>query len=99
MRDVRVFISSPGDANSGRQRTIRILERLNGEFAGIAHFVPIRWEDELYKAYATFQAQIPEAADVVIAIFCARLGSPLAADLAGGAQSGSKARRVERNRS
>ena len=83
MRDVRVFISSPSDATFERQRTIRILERLNGEFTGIAHFVPIRWEDELYKAHATFQAQIPEAAacDVVIAIFRARLGSPLPSDL------------------
>ena len=46
--------------------------------------MPIRWEDELYKAHATFQAQIPEAAacDVVIAIFRARLGSPLPADFA-----------------
>jgi hypothetical protein len=82
MRNVRVFISSPGDATFERQRTIRILERLNGEFAGIARFVPIRWEDEPYKAHATFQAQIPEAAacDVVIAIFRARLGSPLPSD-------------------
>jgi eukaryotic-like serine/threonine-protein kinase len=74
MRDVRVFISSPGDSTFERQRTVRILARLNGEFAGIARFVPIRWEDELYKAHDTFQAQIPEAAacDVVIAIFWAR---------------------------
>ena len=84
MRDVRVFISSPGDAAFERQRTICILERLNGEFAGIARFVPIRWEDELYKAHATFQAQIPEAAacDVVVAIFRARLGTPLPSDFA-----------------
>ena len=62
-----------------RQRILRVLERLNGEFAGIARFIPLRWEDKLYKAHATFQAQIPEAAacDVVIAIFRARLGSPL----------------------
>jgi eukaryotic-like serine/threonine-protein kinase len=84
MRDVRVFISSPGDAVFERQRIVRILERLNGEFAGAARFVPIRWEDEAYKAHATFQAQIPEAADcdIVIAIFRARLGSALPEDFA-----------------
>ena len=71
-----------GDATFERQRTIRILERPNGEFAGIACFIPIRWEDELYKAHDTFQAQIPEAAacDVVSAIFRARLGTPLPSD-------------------
>ena len=57
-------------------------ERLNGEFQGIVHIVPIRWETEFYKAHQTFQAQIPEAAqcDIVIAIFRSRLGSVLPAD-------------------
>ncbi|MGO9171656.1 MAG: AAA family ATPase [Rhodomicrobium sp.] len=82
MRDVRVFISSPGDAAFERQRTVRMLERLNGEFTSVARFIPIRWEDDLYKAHATFQAQIPEASkcDIVIAIFRQRLGTALPAD-------------------
>ena len=39
----------------------------------------IRWEREFYRAHATFQAQIPEAADcdVVIAILKHRLGTEL----------------------
>ena len=81
-REVRVFVSSPGDARFERMRLERVTERLNGEFQGIVHIVPIRWETEFYKAHQTFQAQIPEAAqcDIVIAIFRSRLGSVLPAD-------------------
>jgi WD40 repeat protein len=81
-REVRVFVSSPGDARFERIRLERVTERLNGEFQGIVHIVPIRWETEFYKAHQTFQAQIPEAAqcDIVIAIFRSRLGSMLPAD-------------------
>ena len=82
VREVRVFVSSPGDAQFERSRLERVTERLNGEFQGIVHIVPIRWETEFYKAHQTFQAQIPEAAqcDIVIAIFRSRLGSVLPAD-------------------
>ena len=82
VREVRVFVSSPGDARFERMRLERVTERLNGEFQGIVHIVPIRWETEFYKAHQTFQAQIPEAAqcDIVIAIFRSRLGSVLPAD-------------------
>ena len=82
VREVRVFVSSPGDAQFERSRLERVTERLNGEFQGIVHIVPIRWEMELYKADQTFQAQIPEAAqcDIVVAIFRSRLGSVLPAD-------------------
>ena len=82
VREVRVFVSSPGDARFERSRLERVTERLNGEFQGIVHIVPIRWETEFYKAHQTFQAQIPEAAqcDIVVAIFRSRLGSVLPAD-------------------
>src|SRR5262245_33638282 len=81
-REVRVFVSSPGDAQFERMRLERVTERLNGEFQGIVHILPIRWETEFYKAHQTFQAQIPEASqcDIVIAIFRSRLGSVLPAD-------------------
>jgi len=81
-REVRVFVSSPGDAQFERMRLERVTERLNGEFQGIVHIVAVRWETEFYKAHQTFQAQIPEAAqcDIVIAIFRSRLGSVLPAD-------------------
>lgn len=79
MRRVRIFVSSPGDAHFERARLARVVERLNGEFNGVAHLETIRWETEFYRAHDTFQAQIPEAAecDMVIAIFRARLGTEL----------------------
>ena len=81
-RQVRVFVSSPGDARIERRRLERVIERLNGEFAGVARLSAIRWETEFYKAHTTFQAQIPEAAqcDIVVAIFRSRLGTELPAD-------------------
>ncbi|MGD0026137.1 MAG: ATP-binding protein, partial [Xanthobacteraceae bacterium] len=81
-RQVRVFVSSPGDARFERSRLERVVERLNGEFQGVARLTAIRWETEFYKAHDTFQAQIPEAAqcDIVVAIFRGRLGTELPAD-------------------
>ena len=82
MRQVRVFVSSPVDARFERSRLERVVERLNGEFQGVAQLAAIRWESEFYRAHDTFQAQIPEAArcDIVIAIFRARLGTGLPPD-------------------
>jgi eukaryotic-like serine/threonine-protein kinase len=81
-RQVRVFVSSPGDARFERSRLERVIERLNGEFQGVAGLSAIRWETEFYKAHETFQRQIPEAAqcDIVVAIFRGRLGTELPAD-------------------
>jgi eukaryotic-like serine/threonine-protein kinase len=82
MRQVRVFVSSPFDARFERNRLERVVERLNGEFQGVAQLAAVRWESEFYRAHDTFQAQIPEAArcDIVIAIFRARLGTELPPD-------------------
>lgn len=57
-RTVRIFVSSPFDAQFERMRIERVVERLNGEFAGIAQLVTVRWELEFYKAHKTFQAHI-----------------------------------------
>jgi tetratricopeptide (TPR) repeat protein len=81
-RQIRVFVSSPGDARPERSRLERVAERLNGEFQGVARLITIRWETEFYRAHDTFQAQIPESAqcDIVVAIFRGRLGTELPAD-------------------
>ena len=70
MKSVRVFVSSPGDTHFERMRVERVVERLNGEFQGIAKLEAIRWENAYYQARSTFQQQIPEASscDIVIAI-------------------------------
>src|SRR5580692_9188878 len=79
MQTFRVFVSSPGDANIERQRTENVISRLNGEFLEHARLEAIRWETNLYQAYATFQSQIPLSVDcdIVIGILKWRLGTQL----------------------
>jgi len=79
MEHFRIFVSSPGDVDHERRRVDRVVQRLNGEFAGIAGLEAIRWETEFYQAHATFQAQIPASTecDIVVAIFRGRLGTEL----------------------
>jgi len=75
----RLFVSSPGDVAAERARLEAVVEKLNAEFKDRARFDAVRWETNFYSAHETFQKQIPEAADcdLVVAIFRARLGSPL----------------------
>src|SRR5512143_2635172 len=77
MKSVRVFVSSPGDTHFER-----VVERLNGEFQGIAKLEAVRWENAYYQARSTFQQQIPKASscDIVIAILRHRLGTELPSD-------------------
>ena len=76
---LNLFVSSPGDVQAERERVDFVVARLNAEFAGRARIRAIRWETRYYSSHETFQTQIPEASacDLVIAIFGARLGSPL----------------------
>ena len=78
---LNLFVSSPGDVQAERERVDLVVERLNAEFAGRARIRAIRWETRYYSSHETFQTQIPEASacDLVVAIFGARLGSPLPA--------------------
>ncbi len=75
----RLFVSSPGDVRAERHRVELVTQKLNREFQERAKIEAVLWEDAYYSAHETFQAQIPEAAacDAVVAIFRARLGSPL----------------------
>ena len=78
---LRLFVSSPGDVAGERRRVDLVVERLNSEFVGRVRIETVRWELSYYSAHATFQRQIPEAADcdVVVAVFRGRLGTPLPA--------------------
>ena len=78
-----LFVSSPGDVAAERARAEAVVEKLNAEFKDRARFDAVFWEDHFYSAHETFQKQIPEAAecDLVLAIFRARLGSPLPPEL------------------
>jgi tetratricopeptide (TPR) repeat protein len=78
----RLFVSSPRDVAAERVRTEAVVEKLNVEFKDRARLRPVFWEEHYYSAHESFQKQIPEAADcdLVVAIFRARLGSPLPPD-------------------
>lgn len=82
MRKVRVFVSSPGDAMDERKRVIRVVERLNGAFAGVVSIEPVLWEERFYSAHDSFQPQIARTVDcdIVVAILRAKLGTPLPPD-------------------
>lgn len=78
-RQIKVFISSPGDVVPERLVVKSVLARLNAEFSGQALLVPILWEEEPLLASDTFQAQIhpPHEAEIYIGILWSRIGSPL----------------------
>nr|MDQ3834262.1 hypothetical protein [Actinomycetota bacterium] len=78
-RQLRVFVSSPGDVGQERIIALRVLERLQGEFAGFVDLQPIFWEHEPLRATGHFQEQIvaPSSADIVICILWSRLGTRL----------------------
>ncbi len=67
------------DAIKERRRVVRLIERLNVDFADIALIKPVRWEDRAYSAHEGFQEQIrkPTSCDVIIAILRGRIGTQL----------------------
>jgi len=79
---LRVFLSSPGDVGDERRMALRVMERLQGEFAALLQLEPIVWEHEPVRATSTFQQQIPEPAksDVLICVLWSRLGTRLPQD-------------------
>ena len=82
-RQLRVFISSPGDVIPERLICKAVIGRLNDELAGRAYLVPILWEEEPLLASDTFQAQIhpPRETDIYLGILWSRIGSPLPATI------------------
>jgi len=84
VREVRVFVSSPGDVAPERGRVDAVVAKLNREYGGLVRFEPVLWEESVYKADHTFQSQIPEAAacDIVVSIFWTKIGTELPAEFA-----------------
>ncbi len=82
-RQIKVFISSPGDVIPERQIAKMVLGRLNEEYSGRLLLVPILWEEEPLLASDTFQAQIhpPHETDIYLGILWSRIGSPLPASI------------------
>jgi hypothetical protein len=79
---LRVFLSSPGDVGLERLLAVRVLERLQGEFAAAVAIEPILWEELPLRATGHFQEQIvpPSQTDMVVTILWSRLGTRLPAD-------------------
>src|SRR5215468_8668724 len=79
VRVIGVFVSSPGDVAPERGRVQAVVAKLNREYQGLVRFETVLWEERLYRADQTFQSQIPEsvACDIVVSVFCTRIGSEL----------------------
>lgn len=61
---------------------MEIIAVLNRRYAGVIELEGVFWEQTVYPAHATFQAQIdePSSCDLVVCILWSRLGSPLPVD-------------------
>jgi tetratricopeptide (TPR) repeat protein len=79
MRDLRIFVSSPGDVAEERVLTRRVIERVAAVTSGWVRLEPIFWEHEPLRASAGFQEQIlpPSQCDIVVMILWSRLGTRL----------------------
>jgi hypothetical protein len=79
---LRIFVSSPGDVPTERDRAADVIARLQEEFVHYALLEPFFWEDQPARATDTFQSQFPEASamDIVVGILWARIGTPLPQD-------------------
>jgi len=81
LKQIRIFISSPGDVAEERALTRKVIERIQGEYSGRVELEPIYWEHEPLRATQSFQEQItrPSETDIVITILWSRLGTRLPA--------------------
>lgn len=79
LREVKVFVSSPGDVGEERLIVERVLHRLQGEFLTRLQIQPVFWEHEPVRATADYQSQFPLASscDIVVCILWQRLGTRL----------------------
>ena len=79
MKELRIFVSSPGDVGRERVVTSHVLNRLQGEFSRLVKLHPYFWEHEPMRATTDFQGNIPKPSDydIVICILWSRLGSAL----------------------
>ena len=78
-KNLRLFISSPGDVGREREATRRVIDRLQSEFAEHVTLEPYFWEWEPVDFGQDYQSQIPSTADfdIVICLLWSKLGSRL----------------------
>lgn len=90
-KEIRVFVSSPGDCDAERDAVLRVLDELNRTVGDREHlfFQPIRWEDLVPGLGNNPQAVIDQqlgAYNVLVGIMWMRFGTPIP----GGAGSGTE---------
>jgi ankyrin repeat protein len=75
---VRIFLSSPSDLRPERAASLRLIARLNSEFAHHFRVEAVMWEQEPLVASAHFQdpenIPPPSTADIVVVMVWSRLG-------------------------
>ena len=78
-RNLKIFISSPGDVIPERELARKVIGELNEEMMGKVFLVPVLWEKEPLLASGTFQTQIESVEDtqILLGILWSRIGSPL----------------------
>jgi hypothetical protein len=87
VKQLRIFISSPGDVSDERERARQVVHGLRRRYSNRAELIPIFWEDLPLSAGMSFQEGIDrvlsEDAGVDIAVFIlwSRLGTPIGPSL------------------
>jgi hypothetical protein len=78
-KQLRIFLSSPGDVKAAREIAALTIERLAQDYARFFIIEPYLWEYEAMVASGHFQDSIdpPSAFDIVVLIVWSRLGTPL----------------------
>jgi hypothetical protein len=85
MKNVRIFISSPGDVAEERNRAKQVVEQLRRRYAGRIALEAVLWEDLPLQADMSFQEGIDivlsdeHGIDIALFILWSRFGTPLGA--------------------
>jgi hypothetical protein len=78
-RELRVFVSSPGDVSEERALAERVLRRLGEAYREVVRLEVIMWEHEPAFAHSGFQDQLqrPSQCDLVIRVLWSKMGTRL----------------------
>lgn len=79
MKQLSIFVSSPGDLAEERALALRVVTRMANQFRDKAVIEPVFWEHEPLVATADFQSQLtlPSDADIMLCMLWSRLGTQL----------------------
>ncbi len=89
MKQIRIFISSPGDVEEEREQARIVVQQLRRRYAGRLDLSSVLWEDFPLQADMSFQEGIDmvlseKGVDIAVFILWSRLGSPTGALLVDG---------------